>query len=89
MVAQKVETLKHGGDRVGDQDANLHLAREQAADLLNVSVRSIASAKEIRENGAPELVAAVEAGQIAVSNAEGLLKQDVDFQKAVVTKVVD
>lgn len=41
----------------------------QAADLLNVSVPSLKRARVVQERGAPELVAAVQAGEIAVSAA--------------------
>lgn len=84
MVASKLETLGHGGRRreapldPEDQDANLHLEvpepvqidRKTAADMLNVSPRSVASAKKVIEQGAPELVAEVEQGRLAVSVAE-------------------
>jgi hypothetical protein len=40
-VAAKLETLKHGGNRKSDQDANLHLDRDDAAKLLNVSPRTV------------------------------------------------
>jgi N6-adenosine-specific RNA methylase IME4 len=34
MVVAKLETLKHGGDRKAEQDANLHLDRRTLASLL-------------------------------------------------------
>jgi hypothetical protein len=40
-VAAKLETLKHGGNRKSDQDANLHLDRDDAAKLLNVCPRTV------------------------------------------------
>lgn len=50
-VAVKLETLRHGGARKPEQDANLHLedgppamTRAVAAELLNVSPRSVAAA---------------------------------------------
>ena len=41
----------------------------QAAALLNVSERSVKSARKVHADGAPELVAAVDRGQISVSLA--------------------
>ena len=67
MVAAKLATFKHGGDRVSEQGANLHLATNEAGALLNVSERSVKSAKKVRAEGTPELIAAVEKGSIAVS----------------------
>jgi ParB-like chromosome segregation protein Spo0J len=69
MIAAKIETLKHGGDRKSDQDANLHVDRAAAAKLMNVSARSVANAAKVRDRAAPEIVAAVERGTVAVSTA--------------------
>lgn len=67
MVAKRLETMKQG--RPSGKDANLHVSREQAAALLNVSPRTVATAAKVMEQGAPELVAAVESGQVSVSAA--------------------
>jgi len=69
MVAAKLEQFEHGGDRKSDQDANLHLDREGAASLLSVSERTVASAAKVLDQGAPELVQAVERGDVSVSAA--------------------
>jgi hypothetical protein len=45
MVAAKLANMPHGGDRKSDQAANLPLVSQStAAELLNVSDRSIRSA---------------------------------------------
>jgi ParB-like chromosome segregation protein Spo0J len=52
MVAEKLATMAHGGDRKSDQAANLPLekvSQSDAAEKLNVSERSIRDAKAIRE----------------------------------------
>ncbi len=69
MVAAKLETIPHGGDRKSDQDANLHLDRQQAATTLNVSPRTVASAKKVADEAAPELLQAEERGTVSVSAA--------------------
>lgn len=43
------------------------ITQAQAAEQLNVSPRSVASAKTMLTNGIPELVAEVERGDLAVS----------------------
>ena len=71
MSAAKLETVPHGGDRKSDQNANLHLeTRAEAAAKHKVSVRAIASAAKVLKEGSPELVAAVERGEVKVSAAE-------------------
>jgi N6-adenosine-specific RNA methylase IME4 len=54
-----------------------------AAKLLNVSERTVRSAKAVVEHGAPELVAKADAGAIAVSVAAELSKLPVDAQREV------
>jgi ParB-like chromosome segregation protein Spo0J len=46
--------------------------QEQAANMLNVGERSLRRAREVREHGAPELVSAVERGDVSVSAAADL-----------------
>jgi hypothetical protein len=69
VVAAKIATMKHGGDRKSDQDANLQVDRATAANMLNVSERSVANAAKVQAEGTPELVSAVERGDVAVSTA--------------------
>ncbi len=45
------------------------VSQSQAAELLNVSERTIRSAKAVLDHGTSELVKEVEAGNIAVSDA--------------------
>jgi N6-adenosine-specific RNA methylase IME4 len=84
MVVSKLEILKHGGDRKGGQDANLHLDRGTLASLLNVSTRTAASARAVRDHATPELIRAVEQDSIAVSVAAGLTTAPAAIQKRAV-----
>lgn len=88
-VAAKLANMTHGGDRKSDQAANLQddrapVTQAQAADMLNVSERSVATAKKVIEQGAPELVAAVESGAVSVSAAASVAELPADEQAAVV-----
>jgi len=74
MVAAKLANMQRGGDRPSDSDvnfdsANLHIRNEvsqsEAADMLNVSTRSVASAAKLRDNAPPELQQAVEHGAVS------------------------
>lgn len=84
MVAKRLETSGHGGDRRAPQDANLHLDRERAAETLNVSTRSVANAAKVIDHGTRELVAAVDAGTVSVSAAAEVAKLPVDEQQTIV-----
>lgn len=69
MAAQKLETMRHGGSRVREQDANLHLdlrnagmaesqppvTRADAARMLNVSDRSVATARKVADKAPVEV----------------------------------
>ena len=61
-------------------------ARDKAAELLNVSPRSVQAASKVLENGAPELVKAVEDGVVAVSNAAHIAELPQSKQGALLNK---
>jgi N6-adenosine-specific RNA methylase IME4/ParB-like chromosome segregation protein Spo0J len=87
LVAARLEQLKHGGNRKSDhQDANWHLDREDAASLLNVGVRSVARAAEVRDHGAPELVSAVERGEVSISAAADIATRPIGEQREIVAR---
>lgn len=59
MVAGRLANLDHGAR--ADQSRQLATVTQQAAaDMLNVGKRSVERAREVIDNGAPELVQAVE-----------------------------
>jgi len=67
-VAAKIANLEQG--RPSEiKPANLPVSQGEAADLLNVSERSVRSARHVLDEGASELVNAVEQGELAVSTA--------------------
>lgn len=59
----------------------VHKAAEDAAKLLNVSPRTVESGSRVLSHGTPELVQAVENGEIKVSTAATLTKLPADQQK--------
>lgn len=69
MVAAKLANLSDG--QRADQAAQICAAvtQNEAADMLNVSRRTVQTAKAVQEQGAPELVQAVETGKVSVSAA--------------------
>jgi hypothetical protein len=64
IVAARLAALKRGANQ---HSQGLPIGR--AANILNVGARSVARARDVLRRGAPELVTAVEAGEIAVSAA--------------------
>lgn len=80
MVATRLANLEKGRP-AEDKSANLRInfgdekpeapafTQSQAATMLNVSERSIQTAKKVSEHGAPELISAVESGIASVSAA--------------------
>lgn len=90
MAAAKLANLKHGGDRKRDQAENLPLepqsrpvSQSDAARLLNVSDRSIRTAKKVQEVAPQEVAKAVETGHISVSLAAQVAELPEDVQAEV------
>lgn len=68
MVAAKVANLSNGQRREA-LSIDKAVTEPEAAGLLNVSVPSVSRARRVVDHGAPEVVAAVQSGQVAVSAA--------------------
>ena len=81
MVAAKLATLK-----LGDNQHSEGLPIGRGSELLKVGERSVARAREVRDHGAPELVTAVERGNVSVSAAADVATLPVAEQTEVVAK---
>jgi hypothetical protein len=66
MVAAKLANMKVGDNQYGPAERP-NLSQAQAAKMLKTSEKSVRRAKTVQKHGEPELVAAVEAGDIAVT----------------------
>jgi N6-adenosine-specific RNA methylase IME4 len=84
MVADNIATLKQGART--DLSPIGEMSQEDAAKLLNVGKRSVERARVVREHGTPDLIKAVEQGQIAVSVAAVAAYLPPDDQHHVVEK---
>lgn len=60
------------------------VTQPQAAAMLNVSRPSVQRAAQVIERGVPELVQAVERGEIAVSKAATIAREPVEVQREIV-----
>lgn len=80
MIAAEIATMRQGRPSEWDKDredkpANRRdLSQDEAAELLNVSTRSVQRGRQVIERGAPELVNAVKRDEIAVSAAAEVAK---------------
>jgi ParB-like chromosome segregation protein Spo0J len=85
MVAAKLANMPQGA-RV-DLRANLHeVSAAKAAEMLNVSERTVKSAKQVQEKAAPELKAAVEQGKVSVSAAADVATKSKEEQREIVAR---
>jgi DNA modification methylase len=87
MVAAKIANMQQGARTDVQPSANLQKVRQsEAAKILNVSERSVASAKSIRDHGTPELIKAVESGKVAVSTAAKIAQAPPKEQVVIVAQ---
>jgi phage N-6-adenine-methyltransferase len=96
-IAARLETMSHGGRR--EQDANLHLdiplsqraavTRSDAARMMNVSERSVATARKVHDEAPAEIVRAVDEGRISVSLAAKVADLPEEAQAEVVAAAPD
>lgn len=87
MVSAKVANMPRGGAIY--RSANWRddaVSQAQAAELLNVGERSVQRAVQVLNEGAPELVAAVEKGKVSVSAAADVATLPKEEQSEIVAK---
>jgi phage N-6-adenine-methyltransferase len=68
-IAAKLATMKQGSRTDLPSIGGRCVSQAEAAELLNVSVKSVERAAKVRAQGIPELVHAVECGLVSVSAA--------------------
>jgi hypothetical protein len=69
MVAAKLANMKLGDNQYKRGSANWPtppISQSEAAELLNVSERSVASAKQVVQHGIPDLAQVIEVGDISL-----------------------
>ena len=69
MVAAKLANLNHGQRAYPDAQICASVTQDTAAEMLNVSRRTVQNAKRVTEDATPELIQAVERGAVSVSAA--------------------
>jgi ParB-like chromosome segregation protein Spo0J len=83
MVAARLANLPLGSNQHAQICAP---SQDSAAEMLNVSRRTVQHARAVLEHGAPELATAVDSGVIAVSSAAALSRLTADAQQAVLSR---
>jgi hypothetical protein len=78
MVAKKLATLEHGQRQTG-KFAGV-ATQAEAATMLNVSERSVRTAGSVIDKAVPEIVTAVEKGDVSISAAAQFAKQPKEEQ---------
>ncbi|GAB5513726.1 ParB/RepB/Spo0J family partition protein [Rhodopirellula baltica] len=84
LVATNAVSISHGGKRRGFQDANLPLenATAKVASQLNVSPRSVTTARSILSSGNQEVIDALSAGEMTLHKASQKIKGHAGDSKA-------
>ena len=84
MIAAELPKVQLGNRLAAPKEA---LTREERAELLNVTKRSVDRASDVLEEGAPELVQAVKDGDVAVSAAAQITALPKEQQVAIMKQL--
>lgn len=83
-VAANLANLSNGQKTSSANLQSTPITQSQAADMLHVSPRLVATAAKVRHEGAPELVEAVQSGRVSVSAAADVATLPRDEQRQIV-----
>ncbi len=87
MLAAEIANLGVGRPRTDAEDGNIPpiggISNEAASDMVGAKLRNTERAAKVRDHGAPELVAAVKSGEVAVSAAADIAALPVGEQLAL------
>lgn len=87
LAAAKLANMQQGTRTDLEHSANLpEVSQDAAAELLNVSPRTVRSAKKVLDEGADELIAAVESGAVSVSAAADVATLPKEEQGEIVAR---
>jgi len=83
MCAARIADLPKGANQ---HDQIRSPSREQASEMLNVGKSTVQLARDVQQNGVPELGAAVDRGEIAVSTAAEITSLPPEEQSELVAR---
>lgn len=87
LAARAIEVFKKEAverQEAGVQSADAGRSRDKAADMLKVSAFSVLKAQQVIAKATPELVAAVDAGQVPVATASQVISLPPEEQRTIV-----
>lgn len=84
LVAKRLANMPEGRPSNTPAIEGVSISQSRAANMLNVSVASVERASVLIDRGAPELIAAVDAGTASVSAASEVAKLPVEEQVSTV-----
>jgi hypothetical protein len=87
LIAGKLPKVNHGGVRTKSPIGDMNI--EQRAKFLNVGTKSVERADKVLEKCLPEIVTAIEQGNLNVGAAEALADKTPEEQKALFYKYKD
>jgi len=91
-IVDSLRTFSHGGDRCSAQARNFQigsLTLAEACKRIGVSEDTYRGAKLVEEKGIPELVQAMDSGQLSIHAAETLAQGSTEEQQECLTKKID
>jgi ParB-like chromosome segregation protein Spo0J len=83
MIAARIAKLKKGANQHTSKDVP---SQEKAAELCDVGVASVQRARQVQEKGVPELVKAVDDGELPVTAAAEAVEVSPEVQRAIVAR---
>lgn len=86
MVADRIAQLRRGANRWVDASIEASTAQEEAAEIMNVGRSTVQRARQVNEDGIPELSDAVWAGTTSVSAAALVAELGQEEQREVIAK---
>jgi hypothetical protein len=87
LIAGKLPKVNHGGARTKTPIGDMTI--EQRAKFLNVGTKSVERADKVLEKCLPEIVTAIEQGNLNLGAAEALADKTLEDQKALLRKYKD
>ena len=86
MAAARLANLKLGDNQHTKEGASIEAGTSQteAAETMGVSRRAVQTATKVQATAAPEVLAAIDGGFIAVSDAASIIEMPLEDQSAIV-----